>query len=205
MTLPPKISHRIVLPVLAAVAAALMLAACGSDRPGSTVANLGTTTTTGTAASSGGQPSTPQARFQQALKFSSCMRSHGVPNFPDPQQNSSGGATLAIKAGSGIDPNSSQFQAAQKACRQYAPAGPGGGGPVPAKVRAQALAFSACMRSHGVPNFPDPQFSGGGIRIGGRGIDPSSPQFQAAQKACQSKLPGAPGGGPKQSTSGGSQ
>ena len=46
-----------------------------------------------------------------------------------------------------------------------------------------------CMRSHGVPNFPDPQFQTGpggglGVRIGGPGINPRSPAFQAAQKAC---------------------
>jgi hypothetical protein len=61
------------------------------------------------------------------------------------------------------------------------------------------------MRSHGVPNFPDPQFSGGGVRIGGTGLDPNSPQFTAAQKACQSKLPGKPGGGFKQTAAGAGQ
>ena len=51
--------------------------------------------------------------------------------------------------------------------------------------------MSRCMRSHGVPNFPDPKFqtgpSGGvGVRIGGAGLDPNSPAFQAAQKDCGS-------------------
>ena len=51
------------------------------------------------------------------------------------------------------------------------------------------LAFSACMREHGV-DYPDPDVSGGGIsiEIGGPdaagGIDPSSEKFQAAQEAC---------------------
>jgi hypothetical protein len=40
------------------------------------------------------------------------------------------------------------------------------------------------MRSHGVPDFPDPTFSNG--NIGQRGIDPRSPQFEAAGKACAS-------------------
>ena len=76
-----------------------------------------------------------------------------------------------------------------------------------------ALKFSACMRSHGVPNFPDPEISSGGgvgIRIGGKGsgIDPNSPQFKAAQKTCQSDLPrpkgaGPGAGGPSTSSSGG--
>jgi hypothetical protein len=51
------------------------------------------------------------------------------------------------------------------------------------------------MRSHGVPNFPDPTFPHGGgvgIQLNGNGIDPNSPAFQAAQKACGSIFGGAP-------------
>ena len=42
------------------------------------------------------------------------------------------------------------------------------------------------MRKHGVPNYPDPTFSGGemGIQIGGPGDNPQSPAFQNAQKVC---------------------
>jgi hypothetical protein len=57
------------------------------------------------------------------------------------------------------------------------------------------------MRTHGVPSFPDPTFSGGAVQLksvgGAGGIDPGSPQFQAAQRACRSvvpRLPGAKGG-----------
>jgi hypothetical protein len=60
------------------------------------------------------------------------------------------------------------------------------------------------MRSHGVPNFPDPQFETGpgggvGIRLGGPGVNPNSPAFQTAEKACggifggASKVASAPG------------
>jgi hypothetical protein len=129
----------------------------------------------------------------QMTKFASCMRSHGVPGFPDP--NAQG--AISVSSASGIDPGSQQFQHAQQACQKLLP---NGGQPSPAQqaqMRTQALAFSACMRSHGVPNFPDPQFSSGGrvtmkltAGSGGSGIDPSSPQFQAAQKACQKDLPG---------------
>ena len=50
------------------------------------------------------------------------------------------------------------------------------------------LAFSECMRSHGVTAFPDPQPSGG-ISLGGTGINPASPAFEAAQAACRKLLP----------------
>lgn len=132
-----------------------------------------------------------------AIRYSQCMRKHGEPNFPDP--DSSGG--ISIDSSSGIDPQSPTFQAAQKACQKLLPHG---GTPSPqqeARARSQALAFSACMRSHGVPKFPDPQFSTGrtSLRITpGSGIDPSSPAFQAAQRACQKDMPGGgPGAPPK--------
>jgi hypothetical protein len=54
------------------------------------------------------------------------------------------------------------------------------------------IAFSKCMRKHGVPNFPDPS-AGGGLNIGGTGINPQAPSFTAAQTACRKLLPG---GGP---------
>ncbi len=54
----------------------------------------------------------------RALKYSECMRSHGAPNFPDPTESTNG---ISLRL-SGIDPNSSQFRAAQSACRSLAPA-----------------------------------------------------------------------------------
>ena len=62
------------------------------------------------------------------------------------------------------------------------------------KMRQQALAFSACMRQHGVPDFPDPTFSGSAGKIGFQGngksdLNPNSPTFQAAQQACQGFTP----------------
>jgi hypothetical protein len=124
-------------------------------------------------------------------KFAACMRSHGVPNFPDPN----GQGAISISPSTGVNPDSPKFRAAQQACEKLLP---NGGKPSPAqeaKARKQALEFSACMRAHGLPNFPDPTFSNGRVSIGikgkrGSGVDPSSPKFQAAQKACQDKLPG---------------
>jgi len=44
------------------------------------------------------------------------------------------------------------------------------------------------MREHGVPNYPDPTFTGNahGITVssGGTGINPRSPAFQQAEKIC---------------------
>jgi hypothetical protein len=50
-----------------------------------------------------------------------------------------------------------------------------------------AIAYSQCMREHGVTNFPDP--GGGAINIAGTGINPASPAFQAARTTCRKLLP----------------
>jgi hypothetical protein len=176
-------------------ALALTAAACGGGS-GPGVAQLSSATTAQTASSSGGSGS------GGLLAYAQCMRSHGVPNFPDP----SGSGAISISSSEGIDPNSPQFQAAQKSCQSLRPK------PSPAQ-RAQAqqnlLKFSQCMRSHGVTNFPDPQFSSGGARLrisSGSGVDPNSPQFQAAQQTCSryAHLPTPSGGfhGPGSGASG---
>jgi hypothetical protein len=128
---------------------------------------------------------------KNGLAFSKCMRAHGVKNFPDPDAQ----GQVVIAGNAGIDPGSRTFQAAQQACQKVLP---NGGQPSPAqlaRMRRAALAFSACMRAHGLPDFPDPVFLNGGAAIHlqggpGTGLDPSSPTFQAAQRACNGKLPG---------------
>jgi hypothetical protein len=55
------------------------------------------------------------------------------------------------------------------------------------------VAYSHCMRAHGVPNFPDPS-AGGGIHLdSSTGLDPAAPAFKAAQRQCAKLFPG---GGP---------
>jgi hypothetical protein len=193
------------LAVLAGVA--LLVAGCGDSSSSPGVAHLSSSTSGESAANDAGasSPASGPPSQQQMVAFAQCMRSHGVPEFPEPVE----GKLLIQRSDhnghvTGINPQAAQFQAAQKACAKLAPNG--GKPPSPAeqaKMQEKALQFSQCMRTHGVPNFPDPEFShsGGGVGIrigskqGGPGrIDPNSPQFQAAQKACQSILPGPKGG-----------
>jgi hypothetical protein len=49
--------------------------------------------------------------------------------------------------------------------------------------------FSACMRKHGIPNFPDPSSQGVISIHSGMGIDPGSPTFQSARSVCDKLLP----------------
>jgi hypothetical protein len=58
----------------------------------------------------------------QLLNYSKCMRADGLPNFPDPTITQ-GGIFFHFPERLDIDPNSPQFQAAQKGCGPLAPAG----------------------------------------------------------------------------------
>jgi hypothetical protein len=58
-----------------------------------------------------------QARVAGLLQLATCMRSHGEPHFPDPSTN----GNLLLPPS--IDPNSPQFQTAQRNCAHYLPAG----------------------------------------------------------------------------------
>lgn len=175
---------RTALALITALCVTSGLAACGgSGAPGG-----------------GGTATSAKADFATLLKFSQCMRAHGLPNFPDP----GAGGGLQFTPSSGMNPQSPAVQAAQKACRKLMPGG-GPGGPIKA-THAQfvaALAFARCMRAHGVPHFPDPVSSipaGSGPIISlrgmmfkpGPGMDPRSPAFQQAASHCGIRLPPPP-------------
>jgi hypothetical protein len=73
---------------------------------------------------------------------------------------------------------------------------PGAGGPAgsTATVAQQALAFSRCIRAHGVPNFPEPNGSGRIPEVPPQQLGVSVARFDAAVNACQGlsgKLPAA--------------
>jgi hypothetical protein len=171
-----------------AVSAAIVIAGCG----GSSTTTSTRSTTSGASsrsisadATAGG--SSPGSASLQAdtLRFSKCMRSHGVTNFPDPSSD----GQLTIK-GTGINIHTPAFSNAQNACQSLMPAGatPGPSGQKSDVSAAQGLALAKCMRAHGVSNFPDPDASGA---INPSSVNLSSPQVQNAFHACQSAT-GAP-------------
>jgi hypothetical protein len=147
---------------LAAVTAVVLIAACGSSRRAAST----------TAA--GGSP--------QGVAYSDCMRSHGVPNFPDLNPNGS------VNLPSGINPQAPAFQTAEQACASLRPAG---SRPPPISLAQQKsfVANAQCVRKHGVPNFPDPVFGAGGQGIS-YNVPPGSLSnqaqgvFQAEHTAC---------------------
>jgi hypothetical protein len=183
--------------LIALASLAVIAAGCGSKPSATGVAQLTSATTTTSDSQSGGSPTSSAGKADSVRRYASCMRTHGVAKFPDPQ-TSSGGVSLTIGPGSGIDPQSPVFQAADKACKKFMPGG--GKAPSPAeqaKALAQMLKFSACMRAHGLKTFPDPTSSSGGIQLSlnkNGDLNPRSPLFQAAQKTCQSAMPGPKSG-----------
>jgi hypothetical protein len=125
--------------------------------------------------------------------MSQCMRDHGLKNFPDPVSTPGGegfpGGVVST-AGSdsltvdGITFAGPAYKAAAAACKQFLP--PGGQPPALSNAQKQRiLAMARCMRSHGVPNFPDPTF-GKALRGAAKipSVSPSSPAFQQAANAC---------------------
>ena len=185
------------IPAVAVVVLGLAAGACGGGGGGPTVAHIGSTTTTA-AAATGSRSNGPS--LAQATAFASCMRAHGVPGFPDPTPGPNGGFGFALK-GPSLGASRAKMNAAQKTCNHLLPNQ--GVGPNLTAAQQQAfLNWAACIRAHGEPNFADPRFSGGGVQIslsGGAGLPGGkgpSPQFQAATKACKSKLPGGFAGGP---------
>jgi hypothetical protein len=161
------LSRRTCTLAAAVAGTALLAAACGGSNPS---AGAGLTA------------------YQKAAAFAQCMRSHGAPSWPDPSNQ---GVFISTKA------NRADFRApasASRACQHLDP-----GTPLTAAQQRQdtiqALKFVACMRSHGIPGWPDPVVNAHGLVFNGTGgVAPGSPLMLSAQQACRSLLP-APSAG----------
>jgi hypothetical protein len=118
-----------------------------------------------------------------AVKFSVCMRSQGVAEFPDPTIGSNGLPSWGPTPN--VDGGAPAYNAAQKVCKKDLPSLTHTSAEK-AKANAAALKYATCMRSNGVPDFPDPNGQGL-IQVNATGaLEPSSPAFQKAQMACKS-------------------
>jgi len=125
------------------------------------------------------------SKHPTAVAFAECMRSHGIPNFPDPTAN--GGFTKAALRRLGI--SKSKLQAAQAKCTAYLPSG-GGSESIPTKDQKDYLKAAACLRRHGVPNFPDPVFSNGNVSFDiPSTINQHAPKVVRAIQTCQKLIP----------------
>jgi hypothetical protein len=188
-TSPP----RACLLAVAALMTGVLVAGCGGSSHGPTAAGR---------AGSGLPAPDPGA----ALAFARCMRSSGVPNFPDPKP----GGGLLFPLGAGINPSSPAVQTAQAKCRKLlAGGGPPGAGSTThpsAQTLEKLVTIARCMRRHGVPQFPDPRTSvpanptgiqditdfDGAILLFPSTINLQSPAYKQALTACGAPPLGLP-------------
>jgi hypothetical protein len=167
-----QISKPTALPAIAIASIALLAAGCG-----------------GSGKSPTNEASSSRNPVQAAFRYSACMRSHGVTNFPDPQViNHDGEHGIKIQAVGGK--GSPQFETAQRACQGILPP-PSGNGPQETAQQQQirladALSFARCMRSHGVARFPDPTAQGdlSVEMVQAHGVDVHSPAVLHAVQTC---------------------
>ena len=152
---------------LAAVVCGLLIVACGSAHKAA---------------------HSRSASYAHELKYSDCMRSHGVSNFPDPAVG--GGFDMRAL---GTELSSPAFGSAQKACAKLQP-----GGSRPPRITSHQIyemaAKASCIRRHGFFNFPDPTLSGDGM-MPPSNWNPESPASIRARKACANVGIPAPGWG----------
>lgn len=135
------------------------------------------------ACGSASKPGAPgSSSYSQGVKYAGCVRSHGIPDFPDPDH---GGGFPTLP--STINQQSPAFQSAEQACAKLEP---GASGPKPAITgpqQVEMVANARCIRKHGVPNFPDPTFGPGGqgvnVVLPGE-LNRNSPAVLSAAKAC---------------------
>ena len=120
------------------------------------------------------------------------MRSHGVPRYPDPTSRNELPSGLPKVIPQQLGVSSAQFQAAQNDCAQLLP----NGGQLTQVQSQQDLAamrrFAQCMRSHGVPTWPDPTNGSAGWGfdlVNAQGFDPNSAQIEQKMNDCQRGLP----------------
>jgi hypothetical protein len=168
-------------PLLGAVlvaCCAIVLAACGSAR------------STGYH-----NPRYPYGAPNVPISMSRCMRANGVPNFPDPREGPNGGG-VGWPGGGPVMISSDVLlimgqriagpvvASAAQTCKEYM--APSGAPPALSESQRQAaIAQADCMRRHGLPNFPDPTFSGPNQQLNlGPGLNPQSPAVEQAAKAC---------------------
>jgi hypothetical protein len=131
----------------------------------------------------------------ESLRFARCVRSDGVPNFPDPpgdgsygvksfaQQSS--GRTMSIN---GVPISAPAFRSALANCSRYLPQPRAPTTSQLTAIRALMVTWAKCMRKHGLPGFGDPTITADGHRIMHGQFNIGSPAYYAARRACDPQL-----------------
>jgi hypothetical protein len=179
------------------VSLALLATACGTGKSASAeVASLGSTVDSGPS-------TTAPANTQDALlKYAACMRENGV-DMADPTFDADGNPTGGgFGRGSGIDPRSDAFQAAQKVCGDLLQGVALGGRNRPdfTAIQSALTDYTACLRDEGL-QVDDVSFGPPGGGAAGAATDGSVPPaggggggFNGPPPGGSAPVNGGPGG-----------
>jgi hypothetical protein len=178
-----------IISLVVAAAACSLLAGCG----GGNALPVATGSTATAAGPSAGASRTPATGLEA---FASCMRSHGVPNFPDPTSSGEIPKPAVVSAFEAV--SKSQADGAQNACNHLVPSGGLSGQAVQTitpQDQQDYLRAATCMRSHGFPSFPDPTFPTNSVQVNiPSSINQNSSKFTNAATICTKLIPaGLPG------------
>jgi hypothetical protein len=175
-------------------AAAIGLTACSGGSPDSPhVANLGTSTTTVAGHGGGSTTTTPKGGDATQLmdEWATCMRVNGDPKQTDPTIDQYGVINITIPQEVTDTSISSEAHGSSGPCSQYELAAENvlrAANPVaPPPTQAQLMQYYGCMRTHGVPNFPNPG-ANGESNFRAAGVDPNSASFVNADKICSRQI-----------------
>jgi hypothetical protein len=124
------------------------------------------------------------AAHRAAIDLANCMRANGNPSFPDPVQD---------ETKNWVFPNIDQL-APPPACasqavrfrqsfREYT---------ISSEDMAKSRRYTACMREHGFPTYPDPDAEGNFPLSSDLRAVEDSPQMRSAEQACTKYLPPRP-------------
>ncbi len=174
--------------------AAIGLTACSGGSPDSPhVATLETTTTTQGSHGGARTKTAPKGGNATQLmdEWATCMRVNGDPNQTDPTIDQYGVINITIPQGVTDNSISSEAHGSTGPCSQYELAAENvlrAANPVaPPPTQAQLMQYYDCMRTHGVPNFPNPG-ANGESNFRAAGVDPNSASFVTADKICSHQI-----------------
>ncbi len=177
----------ILIAIVVVTTFSLLAAGCGGDGS-SGVANIASSTTVATTITTNGTTTTQTGTLASALAFARCMRSHGIPDWPDPDSRGFFDKTKLQPLGLSV----SRVRSLEEgACNIPLPSGgqPSAQTITPAE-QADYRAGAACMRSHGFPDFPDPTFENQSVTFNlPSSLDTNSVQFTNARTACERLIP----------------
>jgi hypothetical protein len=120
------------------------------------------------------------------------MRTHGLAHYPDPTRNG-----LPKVGAQQLGVTSAAFQAAETACQYLLPTSGQSTQAQDQQMMNVMLNFARCLRSHGVPNWPDPlaesdpgQPGTPGFPRSMPGVNQNAPQVKSAMASCQHLMAG---------------